>query len=53
MLNSNKIVLDANNIETGLWLPEDYRYYVDEYRYVNKYSTLGLALKASRTILNT
>lgn len=51
MLNSN-IVYDTNNIETGLWLPEDYKYYVDEHRYVNKYSTLGLALKASRTILN-
>ena len=50
--NSNPI-LDKNNIETGLWLPEDRRIYVDKDRikYLDRHSTTGLAYKASQLLL--
>ena len=44
---------DINNIESGLWLPEDVRYYVNGKRYVHKYGMFAQALQASKTILNT
>ena len=50
----HSVKFDKNNIETGLWLEESLRYYVDNSctRYVHKYGMIGQALKASCTILN-
>lgn len=46
------MIKDKNNLESGLWLPEDMRYYVNELQYVHKYGMFAQALKASKTILN-
>ena len=48
---SAKPVFDKNNVENGIWLPEHLRIYVDKYRYLHKYSSIGLAYKASQTLL--
>ena len=47
----NSIKFDKNNIETGKYLPEALRYYVDKVRYVHKHSAFASALKASKIIL--
>lgn len=47
------IEFDKNNIESGYWLPEDLRYYVDSTRYVHKYGAFASVLKASKVILNS
>ena len=41
---------DKNNIESGTYLPEDLRYYIDNKRYVHKYGMIAQALKASKII---
>lgn len=46
------IKFDKNNIETGYFLPEDLRYYVDSTRYVHKYGAIASALKASAVLLS-
>ena len=50
----HSVKFDKNNIETGLWLEESLRYYVDNKRvqYIHKHGMIGQALKASCTILN-
>lgn len=50
MLSNTK---DINNVETGLYLPEDLRYYIDNKRYVHKYGMFASALRASKIILTT
>ena len=54
MYSVNKVP-DKNNIETGFWLPEDRRCYVDKYRilYVDKHSLIGMAIKNRHVLLNT
>ena len=49
----NSVKFDKNNIETGVYLPETLRYYVDDIRYVYKYGMFASALKASKIILAT
>ena len=46
-----KNTLDSSNIESGIWLPVDLRYYVDSVRYVHKYGMFAQAIKASKVIL--
>ena len=47
-----KIKLDTNNIESGIWLPEEMRYYTSATQYVHKYGLLARALQASIAILS-
>ena len=44
---------DPNNVESGIYLPEDLRYYVDSVQYVHKYGMFAQALKASKVIIST
>lgn len=48
---NKKTEYDKNNIENGLWLPEEHRIYVDEKRHMNKYSSIGLAYKSAQLLL--
>lgn len=45
------IKLDSNNIESGLWLPENLRYYINKRKYVHKHGMFAQALRASIVIL--
>lgn len=49
----NSTMLDVNNVKSGIYLPEDLRYYVDSVRYVHKYGMFAQALKASKVLLST
>ena len=46
-------ILDKNNVETGIWLPEGRRIYVDKdkIKYLDRHSTTGLAYRASQLLL--
>lgn len=48
-------VRDKNNVETGLWLPEDRRCYIDKYRilYVDKHGFIGMVIRNQHVLLNT
>lgn len=48
----SKIVLDPNNLESGIWLPEELRYYTDDTHYVHIYGMFAQALRASKVICN-
>lgn len=48
----NSTSIDKNNVESGMYLPEDLRYYVDSVHYVHKYGIFAQALKASNMILS-
>lgn len=39
-------MLDVNNIENGLWLPLERRFYINKTKYVDRLSPMGQALIA-------
>ena len=49
---TTSIVKNVNNVENGVWLPEELRYYVDNIHYVHKHGMIASALKASKIILS-
>lgn len=46
------VKLDKNNIESGIELPYELRYYVNKTEYVHKYGIIAMSLKTKNILLS-